>query len=120
MKKINKKKMLIIFSVLFTLITLFCFTINKKNHFIYNLVHKQEIFENNELEPDNWEISTVFYDSTVNNGNTPLTEINWDASDGGYGEGETRIIKVQINYKNTNVQRKYNTNGTKTRQNQQK
>ena len=28
---------------------------------------------------DNWELGIVFYDSSVNNGNTPLTEINWDA-----------------------------------------
>ena len=48
----------------------------------------------------NWEISTVFYDSSVDNGKTPLTSINWDASDGGYGEGISRVITVQINYKN--------------------
>ena len=60
-------------------------------------------YGDNEITLDNWEISTVFYDSTVNDGQTPLTEINWDASDGGYGTGETRIITVQINYKNSNV-----------------
>lgn len=54
-------------------------------------------------ETDNWELSTVFYDSTVENGTKPLTEINWDASDGGYGEGTPRVITVQINYKNTNT-----------------
>ena len=52
---------------------------------------------------DNWELSTVFYDSSVNNGKTPLTSIDWDASDGGYDEGATRVITVQINYKNTNA-----------------
>ena len=40
--------------------------------------------ETGEILTDNWELSTVFYDSTVNNGKTPLTEINWDASDGSY------------------------------------
>ena len=56
-----------------------------------------------ESSTDNWELGLVFYDSTVDNGKTPLTEINWDASDGGYGEGTPRVITVQINYKNTNA-----------------
>ena len=56
-----------------------------------------------EPSTDNWKLSTVFYDSTVDNGKTPLTSIDWDASDGGYGVGETRVITVQINYKNTNA-----------------
>lgn len=54
-------------------------------------------------ETDNWELGVVFYDSTVENGTKPLTEINWDASDGGYKEGTPRVITVQINYKNTNA-----------------
>ena len=59
--------------------------------------------DEDEPSTDNWELSTVFYDSTVDNGKTPLTCIDWDASDGGYGVGETRVITVQINYKNTNA-----------------
>ena len=58
-----------------------------------------------EEEPstDNWELGLVFYDSTVDNGKTPLTSIDWDASDGSYKEGTPRVITVQINYKNTNA-----------------
>ena len=58
-----------------------------------------------EEEPstDNWELGLVFYDSTVDNGKTPLTSIDWDASDGGYGKTDPRVITVQINYKNTNA-----------------
>ena len=59
--------------------------------------------ETGEVLTDNWELSTVFYDSTVNNGKTPLTEINWDASDGSYKDGTPRVITVQINYKNTSA-----------------
>ena len=59
--------------------------------------------ETGEIITDNWEISTVFYDSSVNAGQTPLTEINWDASDGSYKEGTSRIITVQINYKNNSA-----------------
>ena len=56
--------------------------------------------DDEETSTDNWELGLVFYDSTVDNGKTPLTEINWDASDGGAGMGEPRVITVQINYKN--------------------
>lgn len=58
-------------------------------------------------ESDNWSLDLVFYDSSVDGGKTPLKSINWDASDGGYGEGESRTITVQINYKNTNAVRTY-------------
>ena len=56
--------------------------------------------ETGEVLYENWELSTVFYDSTVDTGVTPLTEINWDASDGSYWNAPSRIITVQINYKN--------------------
>lgn len=59
--------------------------------------------ETEKPENDNWELGLVFYDSTVDNGKTPLTEINWDASDGGYEAGIPRVITVQINYRNTNA-----------------
>ena len=36
---------------------------------------------------DNWSLDVVFYDSTLDAGKTPLTEINWDASDGSYRAG---------------------------------
>ena len=59
---------------------------------------------------DNWEISTVFYDSSVDNGKTPLTSINWDASDTSYLEGDPRVITVQINYDNDNAVTTYELN----------
>ena len=68
------------------------------------------ILENIEPEPnetDNWELGLVFYDSTVNNGTTPLTEINWNASNGAYETGKSRVITVQINYRNTNCVKTY-------------
>ena len=70
---------------------------------------------------DNWEISTVFYDSFVDarimkdDGSydetqckTPLTEINWNEPDNGYSVLSPRIITVQINYKNLNTITSYN------------
>ena len=64
--------------------------------------------EDEEVSTDNWELGLVFYDSTVDNGKTPLTSIEWDASDGEAGEGIPRVITVQINYKNTNAVTTYN------------
>ena len=63
--------------------------------------------ETGEILTDNWELGIVFYDSTVDNGLTPLTEINWDASNGGYEEGTPRVITVQINYKNNSAVNTY-------------
>ena len=56
--------------------------------------------ETGEILMDNWNLDIVFYDSTVNNGVTPLTSIDWDASNGSYERGTPRIITVQINYDN--------------------
>mgnify|MGYP002620129914 CR=1 FL=1 len=110
MKKTNKK---ILFIPLFLLILLsITLLINNKTNLISNILNNQNKLADNEeeIELDNWEISTVFYDSTVNDGKTPLTEINWDASDGGYGAGETRVITVQLTIKNTNVVNTYEKN----------
>lgn len=71
---------------------------------IQNIEDRPTVFLDEDLaETDGWELSVVFYDSTVDNGTTPLTSIDWDASDGGYGEGTPRVITVQINYNNTNT-----------------
>ena len=73
---------------------------------IQNIEDRPTVFLDDEddlEETDNWELSVVFYDSSVENGKKPLTEINWDASDGGHSEGTPRIITVQVNYKNTNA-----------------
>ena len=75
---------------------------------LFNLKADTVDEETGEVILDNWELGLVFYDSTVNNGNTPLTEINWDASDGGYGYGTSRTIKIQVNYKNDSAVTTYN------------
>lgn len=103
----NKKHTLIIgiIIVVFAIAGILINTINKNNFSSQvKLLEDVETTENN----DNWSISTVFYDSSVDGGVTPLTEINWDASDGSYKVGETRIITVQINYKNPNAITTYN------------
>ena len=67
---------------------------------LFNLKADPVDDETGEVLMDNWELSTVFYDSTVDTGVTPLTEIVWDASDGSYWNAPSRVITVQINYKN--------------------
>ena len=63
--------------------------------------------ETGEIVTDNWELGIVFYDSSVGAGKTPLTELNWDASNGSYLEGTPREITVQINYKNSSAATTY-------------
>ena len=92
--------------VLFLIVLFSMFFVSNNDKVITSLA--KVFYGDNEVELDNWEISTVFYDSTVNNGQTPLTEINWDASNGAAAEGEPRTITVQINYKNTNTVTNYN------------
>ena len=86
------KKKLMIFAVIITLLiagTLFLKKENIKNSITNNtkkiLKSSSPEVINTENENDNWELGLVFYDSSVDNGKTALTEINWDASDGGYG-----------------------------------
>ena len=88
--------------VLFLIVLFSLFSLSNNEKLITSLMNS--FYEGTELEVDNWEVSTVFYDSTVNDGTTPLTNIDWDASDGGFELGETRTITVQINYKNNNCQ----------------
>ena len=94
--------------VLFLIVLFSMFFVSNNDKVITSLA--KVFYGDNDVELDNWEISTVFYDSTVNDGKTPLTEINWDASDGGYGQGQSRTITVQINYKNTNTTVDYERN----------
>lgn len=63
--------------------------------------------ETGEILSDDWIFDIAFYDSSVNTGKTPLTEINWDASTNGYTAGTPRVITVQINYKNKNTVTSY-------------
>ena len=80
--------------------------------------------ETNEIitgtKKSNWELEVVFFDSSVDDGmkredgtydetkcKTPLKEIKWDASDGTRLSGDSRIITMQINYRNENITKDY-------------
>ena len=98
-KKSKKIIKVILPGVLFLIVLFSLFSISNNKTVIDTLARL--VYGDNEVELDNWEISTVFYDSTVNDGKTPLTEINWDASNLNYNVPDKRTISVQINYKNT-------------------
>ena len=85
--KTNKKLYFSLFKavlpgVLFLIVLFSLFSLSNNEKLITSLMNS--FYEGTELEVDNWEVSTVFYDSTVNDGTTPLTNIDWDASDGGF------------------------------------
>ena len=103
-KIINKKLIKVLIPGLVFLVVLFSLLFISNNSKVINSLAKL-FYE--EVELDNWDISTVIYDSTVNNGQTPLTEINWDETGTSYKDNVQRNITVQIDYKNTNTVRNY-------------
>ena len=101
MKHINKKIIIPLIIILLLSVSVFSMAKTKISN---SLIHKTDVKE--DLELDNWELSTVFYDSTVGNGKVPLTEINWNV-DGSVTNTESRTITVLIHYKNTNAVQDY-------------
>ena len=82
--------------------------LQEENHDNLNtILNSEENIQTNSKQTDdtldNWELGLVFYDSTVDAGKTPLTEIDWYADT----TNETRIITIQINYENRNVSKDY-------------
>lgn len=57
---------------------------------------------------NNWDLDICFYDSAVDNGQTALESIDWNASNGSYGEGKHRTITMQINYSHYDSLESYN------------
>ncbi len=106
MKKNRKKFIALSKLIVLSFIVLFClFPLVNTNTIVSSIT---KLFKaDNVVELDNWEISTVFYDSTVNDGKTPLTEINWELKTVDPEYVESRDIIVQINYKNTNTTTNY-------------
>ena len=109
---LKSRKILITFLIMFFPVL---FIIKNSDTLISNSIKNNDKLEGNDeiIDSENWELSLVFYDSTVNNGLTPLTEINWDASDGSYFLGERRTVTMQINYKNTNTTKDYSKDNLK-------
>ena len=104
----NKRKKILIIGIALILIVFIILGIRPIKKFIVDV---NEFYEQKEIEKaiqnDNWALNLTFYDSSIDEGKTPLKEINWNASDEGYDKGETRVITIQINYKNTNLVNTY-------------
>ncbi len=105
-KKTNYKSLLkvILPSLLFLVVLFSLFSISNNTKVITSL--SKVFYGDNEVELDNWEISTIFYDSDVNDGKTPLTEINWEIP-GDVTTTVNKTVKVQINYRNRNTVQNY-------------
>ncbi len=54
-----------------------------------------------------WSLDIKFFDSEVDNGHTPLTEINWNGTVDHLNKLPTRTIRVQITYRNTGSDKAY-------------
>ena len=75
--KISLKKPSIIIAIITTIILILALVFIKKTSMFSSLIEQLNLKEGTEeVSLDNWEISTSFYDSTVDEGKTPLTEIN--------------------------------------------
>ena len=72
-----------------------------KRDVVSSTVSKINLSEENNIYSD-FDISLVMYDSTVDNGKTQLTEINWNAT-----SNTTRVVIVQVNFKNDNASTVY-------------
>ena len=99
-KKLNKLAIVLLLLIFF--LVMLMFGVGNK---YFNFVNRIELKENteNDIVLDNWELSTVFYDSDVENGKKPLDEINWVITDGEFDDDFYKVITVQINYKNNNA-----------------
>ncbi len=62
------------------------------------------------VNPDIWNLEIGYYDSTVNNGNTFLTDSTWHRAAEDRNIQERRRITFQINYSADSIDRDYNTN----------
>lgn len=54
------------------------------------------------VEDEDWNLSLLLYDSSINNGRTSIQEDIWNAT-----EGEVRILTTQVNISNANITRDY-------------
>ncbi len=97
-KRVNKTRLKIGFLALFLLVGALIATT------IHNIVNAATLAD---LNPDAWHMELIFFDSTVNGGREPLTEIDWQIADSTISETQMRVIKYQINYSNPDAQSSY-------------
>ncbi|MDO4219818.1 MAG: Cna B-type domain-containing protein [Candidatus Saccharibacteria bacterium] len=57
--------------------------------------------------PDDWSLELVFFDEDVNNGKDPITNLQWTIDESTPYDKFTKVIKLQVNYRNENVDRTY-------------
>ena len=60
-----------------------------------------------EINPDDWNLELLFFDNTINNGKDPIVDEKWLIGESSKIDTYSRIITMQINYKNENIDRAY-------------
>lgn len=60
-----------------------------------------------ELNPDDWYLELVFFDSTVNKGKDPVTNEQWIIDTSGVSNSYSRNIIMQVSYRNYELDRDY-------------
>ena len=59
------------------------------------------------LNPEDWMLEVILFDMGVNNGYTPLTNVDWTINTSERNEVFDRQITMQVNYRNESVDRTY-------------
>ena len=60
-----------------------------------------------QLNAEDWDLELAFFDSTVDNGLTPITNEQWNISSSPAANEYERIVTMQVTYRNENVDRDY-------------
>lgn len=71
------------------------------------LIFKPTHAELAEINPEDWTLELLFFDSTVNKGRDPIVNEEWIIESSGRSDTFERTITMQVNYRNENIDRDY-------------
>lgn len=60
-----------------------------------------------EINPDDWKLELLFFDSEVNKGKDPIVDEKWIIEESSKLDRFSRTVTMQINYKNETMDRTY-------------
>ena len=101
MKRKSKVKLvLIIILIITTILGLFIGISKHSDVSIMNVFHE---IKHSPEDIEGWNLSLLMYDSTIDNGRTPVNSVEWNATN----EDEVRHVTVQVNLTNINTTKEY-------------
>ena len=71
------------------------------------LIHNVTAVTPAELNPDDWDLELAFFDTSVDEGLTPLTNVQWLLPSSPAESDYDRIVTLQVTYRNEHVSRDY-------------